>query len=69
MAGRVKVNVYDISGKEVAILVNEELKAGVYEVRFDARLGGSSTDLPSGVYFYVFNTGNFKETKRMMLLK
>lgn len=65
----VTLKVFDMLGKEVATLVNEELKAGVYEVRFDARLGGSSTDLPSGVYFYKIETGNFTETKKMTLLK
>ena len=59
----VKLIVYDVLGKEVATLVNEKLKAGVYEVRFDAG------DLPSGVYFYKLETGNIKETKKMLLTK
>ena len=59
----VKLIVYDVLGKEVATLVNEELKAGVYEVRFDAG------DLPSGVYFYKLETGNIKETKKMLIQK
>jgi hypothetical protein len=63
MAGRVKVSVYDISGKEVSVLVNEELKAGVYEVRFD------SGDLPSGIYFYRMETEKFTETRKLILLK
>ena len=59
----VKLVVYDLLGKEVATLVNEELKAGVYEVRFNAG------DLPSGVYFYKLETGNIKETKKMLIQK
>jgi hypothetical protein len=63
MAGMVKVSVYDISGKEVATLVNEKLQPGVYEVRFDAGI------LPSGIYFYRMQTENFTETNSMILLK
>jgi photosystem II stability/assembly factor-like uncharacterized protein len=63
MTGRVKVSVYDVTGKEVAVLINEELKAGVYEVRFDAG------DLPSGIYFYRMEAGRFTETKKFILLK
>ncbi len=61
--GEVKIVVYDVAGKEVAVLVNEELEAGVYEVRFD---GG---DLPSGIYFYRMQTEKFTETKKLILLK
>ncbi|MCX6164823.1 MAG: T9SS type A sorting domain-containing protein, partial [Ignavibacteriae bacterium] len=59
----VTLKVYDILGKEVAILVNEKLKPGEYEVSFD---GGS---LSSGIYFYTLSTDNFKETKKMLLIK
>jgi hypothetical protein len=69
-AGDVKVVVYDIMGREVQTLVNERLNAGMYEARFD----GSS--LNSGVYFYKMvvrhggsSTGDFTETKRMILIK
>jgi hypothetical protein len=55
--------VYDVSGKEVATLVNEYLKEGTYEVRFD------SGDLPSGVYFYRMEAGRFTETRKLILLK
>ena len=55
--------VYDLLGKVVTTLVNEELKAGMYQVRFDA------DDLPSGVYFYKLETSNIKETKKMLILK
>jgi flagellar hook assembly protein FlgD len=62
-SGDVKIVVYDIQGKEVQTLVNEKLNAGTYEVKFD----GSS--LNSGVYFYKLITGNFTETKKMLLIK
>jgi agmatine deiminase len=59
----VKVIIYDILGKEVRILVNEKLKAGVYEISFD----GST--LPSGLYFYKLNAGDYTQTRKMMLIK
>lgn len=57
------LKIFDITGKEVATLVNEYLKPGTYEVRFDA------SDFSSGVYFYIMSSGEFNETKRMILLK
>jgi len=61
--GFVSLKVFDMLGKEVALLVNEKLSPGKYQVKFD----GSS--LPSGVYFYRLTAGENIETKRMMLLK
>ena len=60
---QVKLIVYDILGREVAELVNINLLAGTYEYTFD----GSA--LSSGVYFYSLEVGDFKETKRMLLIK
>lgn len=57
------LHVYDILGREVATLVNEELKPGTYEVSFDAG------KFSSGIYFYKISAGSFTETKRMILLK
>lgn len=59
----IKLVVYDILGKEVAMLVNEKQKPGEYEVTFD----GSA--FPSGVYFYKLQAGEFTETKKMVFLK
>lgn len=59
----VTVKIFDMLGKEVAQLVNDELKAGNYEYQFN----GSS--LASGIYFYRINTANFTDTKRMTLVK
>lgn len=61
--GFVTLKVYDILGNEMAILVNEEKNAGIYQVSFDA------SNLPSGVYFYQLRAGSFIETKKMLLLK
>jgi hypothetical protein len=59
----VTLKVYDMLGREVATLVNENLPPGRYEVTFDA--GG----LASGVYYYRLVAGDFTETKRMVLMR
>ena len=57
------LKVYDILGKEIATLVNENLQQGTYEVKFDG------SKLTSGVYFYRLKAGKFSETKKLMLIK
>lgn len=59
----VNLNVYDALGKIVQTLVNKKLLPGTYESEFD----GSS--LSSGIYFYKLESGDFIETKRMILIK
>ena len=59
----VTVKVFDILGNEVAILVNGEMEIGSYEVEFDA------SNLPSGIYFYRLQAGEFINTKKMILMK
>ena len=62
-SGLTKLTVFDISGREIAQLVNEELSSGTYEYTFDA---GSLT---SGAYFYRIEANGFTETKKMLLIK
>jgi len=59
----VSVKIHNIIGDEVATLVNEKQNAGSYSVDFNA------ASLPSGVYYYKLFTGNFSETKKMVLIK
>ncbi len=61
--GFVSLKVYDVLGREVASLVNEEKPAGEYEVEFDA------SGLSSGIYFYKLQTENYSLTKKMIYLK
>jgi hypothetical protein len=63
----VRLVIYDILGKEIATLVNEQLKPGTYEVEWSATCGGSN--YPSGVYFYKLIANEFTETKKMVLIK
>lgn len=59
----VSLKVFDVLGREVATLVNQDLKAGSYEVTWDG------SNYTSGMYFYKISTGDYTETKKMMLLK
>jgi hypothetical protein len=59
----VKLAVYDMLGREVSSLVNEQLQPGTYEYEFEA------SGLNSGVYFYKIESNNFTETKKMLLIK
>jgi len=59
----VTLKVYNILGKEVATLVNEQKPSGTFEVTFTAN------NLASGVYFYSLRAGNFVSTKKLILMK
>jgi hypothetical protein len=59
----VSLKIYNVLGKEVSTLMNEEKNAGTYEVNFNA------SALSSGVYFYKLEAGNFVQTKKMILMK
>ncbi len=62
-SGFVDLKVYDVSGKEAAVLVSDFKNAGSYSVDFDA------SELTSGVYFYKIISGDFTEVKKMMVIK
>jgi len=71
-SGFVNMIVYDILGREMAILVNEEMSPGIYEIDWDA------SNYPSGVYYYQLTVSSdasttlsaaFTETKKMVLIK
>jgi hypothetical protein len=62
-SGNVSLIVYDILGRNVATLVNSDLKAGYHTVSFNA------SNLSTGVYFYRIEAGNFVSVKKLMLLK
>ncbi len=59
----VTLKIYDITGREVASLVNEDKTAGNYKVNFNA------SNLASGVYFYRIQSGNYVKTNKMILMK
>lgn len=57
------LKVYDVLGNEVAVLVNEVLNRGSYNINFDA------SQYTSGVYFYELQSGSFRDVKKMLLVK
>jgi hypothetical protein len=63
LTSEVNLIIYDVLGREMVVLVNEEQPAGRYKVTFDA------DGLPSGIYFYQLRAGSFIESKKMILLK
>jgi hypothetical protein len=72
--GSVTLKVYNIIGVEVAVLVDEDQAPGNYEVKFIAGGGsafsdGANRNLPSGVYFYRLESGDYSRTMKMNLMK
>ncbi|MCX7759455.1 MAG: T9SS type A sorting domain-containing protein, partial [bacterium] len=61
--GFVTLKIYDVLGREVATLVSEYKEAGYYEVSWDA------TNVPSGIYIYRLQAGNFTSVKKMVVMK
>jgi hypothetical protein len=61
--GFVNIAIFDMLGKELETLVNEQLAPGTYETNWNA------SNYPSGVYFYKLSAGDISETKKMLLLK
>ncbi|MDR3625306.1 MAG: T9SS type A sorting domain-containing protein [Ignavibacteriaceae bacterium] len=62
-SGIVTISIYDILGREVKALVNEEKTPGNYSVQFNG------SNLSSGIYFYHMQSGNFTQTKKLVLMK
>jgi hypothetical protein len=62
---KVTLNVYDIMGKQVCTLLNEDKPAGTYSINFDSK----KYCLSSGIYFYRLITGGYSSVKKMILMK
>lgn len=60
---KVKLEIYDALGREVAVLVNGEIQAGIHSITWDA------ANYSSGIYFYKLTAGNFSEIRKMLLVK
>jgi hypothetical protein len=63
VSGLVTLKVFDILGREISTLVNEEKEAGTYQIDF------SSGGLSSGIYFYTLTSREYSKTKKMVLLR
>ncbi|OGG02314.1 MAG: hypothetical protein A3F83_07960 [Candidatus Glassbacteria bacterium RIFCSPLOWO2_12_FULL_58_11] len=67
-AGHVSLGVYDIRGRLVRILINENKETGTFQVNWDGK-DKTGHSLPSGVYLYRLSAGNFSETRKLMIVK
>ncbi len=63
VSSMVTLKIYDITGKEIATLVNEQKNAGIHNISFDG------SNFASGVYFYRIEAGEFTQVKKMFLIK
>jgi hypothetical protein len=62
-ASNVSLKVYDLIGREVATLINERLAAGYHTVSFDG------SQVATGIYFYRINAGEYRDVRKMILIK
>ncbi len=65
---KVRLSIYNILGQEVKTLINGEQYAGFYTIRWDGT-SNSSTKVSSGTYLYIIQTANYRQVKKMVLLK
>ena len=61
--GQTKLSVYNISGREVAVLVDQQMEAGYHQINWNA------ADMPSGLYFARLQNGGSVTNKRLVLIK
>ena len=61
--GFVQIKVFNVIGKYITTLVNEEKQSGTYQVEFNGN------NLSSGIYFYRMQADNYLQTKKFLLLK
>ena len=57
------IEVSDVLGRKVSILLNKEIEKGNHKINFDA------SNLSSGIYFYTISAGGFHQTRKMILLR
>ncbi len=65
----VVLKIFDVLGKEVATLVNEEKPAGNYQIELNGKQTVNNKQLSSGIYFYKLQAGDYIQTKKMIYLK
>jgi len=66
--GRVKVNIYNIKGQLIKTMIDSEIPAGQHSLVWNG-MDNNGESVASGVYFYRLETGNYKQTKKMLLMK
>ncbi|MCH7760403.1 T9SS type A sorting domain-containing protein [candidate division TA06 bacterium] len=66
---RVRLEVFDLTGRMVDILVDEPQEPGVYQIQWEGKDPASQRSLPTGIYFYRLKYGDFITTRKMTLLR
>jgi len=66
--GFVKLEIFDVTGQRVTILVNKELPPGEYTVSWDGR-NDAGKEVASGLYIYRLQAGGFTQSRKMLLLR
>ncbi|RKY55039.1 MAG: hypothetical protein DRP89_04060, partial [Candidatus Neomarinimicrobiota bacterium] len=64
----VSLRVYNLLGKEVRVLINKQLTAGKYNLLWDGK-DQSGNPVSSGIYFYILDTQNFQQVKKMISIR
>ena len=64
----VSINIYDLMGRNIKLLINSSQAAGYYEIDWNATNNNGEL-VPAGMYFYMIQAGEFTSTKKMVLLK
>jgi hypothetical protein len=64
----VNVSIYDVVGRKIKSLVNQEQSAGSYSLQWDAT-NSVGEAIPAGMYIYTIQAGEYRSTKKMVLLK
>ena len=64
----VTIEIYDLMGRKIKSLVNEKLDPGIYSSNWDAT-DNMNQPVSGGMYFYQIQAGDFKETKKIILIK
>ncbi|MDD5530260.1 MAG: T9SS type A sorting domain-containing protein [bacterium] len=68
VTSKVSLKIYDITGRTVCTILNEKVKPGYYTINWDGT-DNNHKQISNGIYFYKFETDNFKSTKKITLLK
>jgi len=68
-SGKVELSIYNLLGRKVVTLVSENQTAGQYQVKWDASPASGGQGFASGIYYYVIKAGEFRQVKKMVLVK
>jgi flagellar hook assembly protein FlgD len=65
----VTLKIYNLLGQKVATLVNKKQQVGRYQVQWDASPASGGQGFPSGIYYYMIRSGDYRQVKKMLLVR